>query len=244
MILFRNASGLLKNKEVINGLFYYTIELKNGRQKTVYFSEDVCPHANINDEVFFSYNTSFSKNKKGVLLSNNIYHAIAKLNNIPFSLAFKDMLSLITLAFSTNLIFRSLLISYFAFSHISTEAQLVAVLSTFIVWLFYITYFFTTNLIHFLKIKEKKDILYKPYIKEQFSKKERFFNKKLNNLERLHLDNFVNQQEHLSSSEKIEISEIIETEKKLCISDITFLEIKNIKNKMKQQNKIKQLLLK
>lgn len=235
MILTSRKVAVLNDKFYENGNIYYRLTDSKGKDITLYFPTDVCPTANIGDEMYFEYKRSTSKEKKGYYLTNNINEAI--LSNPPDSVIFLSTFIM------TALIVGGVYGSAFLCKYFSMPSSVYYFSSALIFSCVFLPFLFKF-LPLFINIKEKKEPKYKVYKEENFTRKERIFDKKLNNLEKLHLTNFINQQDEFSSSDKIEISDIISKSKRINISDIHRLDLKLLQQRNENKKEINLLLSK
>lgn len=65
MFFSNRQYGKLVKKENLNGTIMYTVENSKGKTQSISFDTDVCPVANIGDEIFFIYKR-FSLIKKQI----------------------------------------------------------------------------------------------------------------------------------------------------------------------------------
>jgi len=235
MILTSRKVAVLNDKFYENGNIYYRLTDSKGKDITLYFPTDVCPTANIGDEMYFEYKRSSNKEKKGYYLTSNINEAI--LSNPPNSIM------LLSSFIMTTLIAVGTLTSAFLCKYFAMPLPVYVLFSTLIFSSIFLPFLFSFVPL-FIKIKDKKEPKYKDYKEEHFTKKERIFDKKLNNLEKLHLTNFINQQDEFSASDKIEISDIISKSKSINISDIHRLDLKLLQQRNKNKKEINLLLSK
>lgn len=235
MILTSRKVAILRDKFYEDGNIYYRLTDSKGKDIILHFSTDVCPKANIGDEMYFEYKRSANKEKKGYYLTNNINEAI--LSNPP------DSIILLSTFIMTALVAGGTLTSAFLCKYFTLPLTVYYFSSSLIFLSVYLPFLFSFVPL-FIKIKDKKEPKYKTYKEENFTKKERIFDKKLNNLEKLHLTNFINQQNEFSASDKIEISDIISKSKSINISDIHRLDLKLLQQKNKNKKEINLLLSK
>lgn len=234
MITYSKSYGVLKNKRQTKEGILYTLD-KDGKKTTYLFKNDECPHSNIGDELYVIYTKNLSSLKKGILISNDINLMIVK--DAPFNLMLFNFIALSGIIVSEILLLdkllymnslSSLFITFFIVSFIS----------------FITAYIFGNNETLFNKIKLKKNMVYNKYKRDNFTKKEILFNKKLTSLEKDRLRNFIQCQKEIKGSEKLEIIDIIEHSKKIKVSDIDFLDIKALRKKHKYIETIKLLISK
>lgn len=235
MILTSRKVAVLNDKFYENDNIYYRLTDSKGKDITLYFPTDVCPTANIGDEMYFEYKRSTNKDKKGYYLTNNINEAI--LSN-PSDLIIG--LNSLIMSFLVN---GGVFATSFLCKHFGMPLPVYLFFSTLILSGIFLPFLFSFAFL-FINIKNKKEPKYKAYREEHFTRKERIFDKKLNNLEKLHLINFINQQDEFSSSEKIEIADIISKSKRINISDIHRLDLKLLQQKNKNKKRINLLLSK
>lgn len=235
MILTSRKVAVLNDKFYENGNIYYRLTDSKGKDITLYFPTDVCPTANIGDEMYFEYKRSTNKDKKGYYLTNNINEAI--LSNPPNSVIWLDVFIM------SALVVGGVNSCAFLCKHFAMPLPVYFLFSTLIFSSIFLPFLFSFMPL-FIKIKDKKEPKYKAYKEEHFTKKERIFDKKLNNLEKLHLTNFINQQNEFSASDKIEISDIISKSKRINISDIHRLDLKLLQQRNENKKEINLLLSK
>lgn len=234
MITYSKSYGVLKNKRQTKEGILYTLD-KDGKKTTYLFKNDECPQANIGDKLYVSYKRKVSFKKlnyiQGVSISHDFKNLISSSIVMPklwiFYFTFMSLLS-ITASYLTFLnhdivagvyhIFLSLFFACFSFLGANS------------LWLYEI----------FIKSDNFKQL--KEYQKTHFTKKEKIFNKKLNNLEKLHLINFINKQNDISPNIKIEIDDFI-SKNKVTISSIPYIEIKAIKRNLDKKNKYETLMI-
>ena len=198
MITYSKSYGVLKNKRQTKEGILYTLD-KDGKKTTYLFKKEECPHSNIGDELYVIYTKSLSSLKKGILISNDINLMIVK--DAPFNLMLFNFIALSGIIVSEILLldkllymnsFSSLFITFFIVSFIS----------------FITAYIFGNNETLFNKIKRKKNMVYNKYKRDNFTKKEILFNKKLTSLEKDRLRNFIQCHKEIKGSEKLEIIDL------------------------------------
>jgi len=235
MILTSRKVAVLTDKFYENGNIYYRLTDSKGKDITLHFTTDVCPKANIGDEMYFEYKRSSKKEKKGYYLTNNINEAI--LSNPP------DSVILLSTCTMTALVTGGALASAFLCKHFAMPLSVYYLFATLIYASIFIPFLFRFVPL-FINIKNKKETKYKVYKEEHFTRKERILDKKLNNLEKLHLTNFINQQDEFSSSDKLEIADIISKSKRINVSDIHRLDLKLLQQRNNNKKEINLLLSK
>lgn len=258
MFFSNRQYGKLVKKENLNGVIIYTVENSKGKMQSLSFGTDVCPTANIGDEVFFIYKrNAFSDTKKGFLLSSHLKEATIFNNKFlyPGNLLFwKEFVAFTAAAiismtasvslFSYGIIF---LLHGLDIQHVGDfglwGVKLGLLLSVCIPGAFLFTRFFR-NLEKFVKLSQRRDRYFLPYKKANFSRKDILLNKTLDAEEKTKLTMFVRGIDSLSSTEKLEIYEYIDEKKKMNVSDIGYLDILNVSNKLKTKKQVEQLLLK
>jgi len=257
-MFFNNREyGKLLKKESLNGSIIYTIENLKGKSRSISFDSDVCPTANIGDEVFFIYSkNAFSETKKGIFLSSDLKEATVFNNKFlsPASISFwKEFVgftagaiisitaSIFSFAYGISFLLQALGIEHMGalgFLLFKTGLFVSASLPSF----FMLKHFFK-NMDTFVKLSQQRDKYFLPYKKENFSRKDIFLNKTLNEEEKTKFTIFVRNIEGLPSVEKLEIYNYIEEQKKMKVNEIGYMDILNISNKLKMKKKIEKLLL-
>lgn len=234
MITYSKSYGVLKNKRQTKEGILYTLD-KDDKKTTYLFKNDECPHSNIGDELYVIYTKSLSSLKKGILISNDINLMIVK--DAPFNLMLFNFIALSGIIVSEILLLDKLL-----YMNSSSSLFITFFIVSFIS--FITAYIFGNNETLFNKIKRKKNMVYNKYKRDNFTKKEILFNKKLTSLEKDRLRNFIQCHKEIKGSEKLEIIDIIEHSKKIKVSDIDFLDIKALSKKQKDIETIKLLISK
>lgn len=235
MILTSRKVAVLNDKFYENGNIYYRLTDSKGKDITLYFPTDVCPTANIGDEMYFEYKRSTDKDKKGYYLTNNINEAI--LSDPP------NFVILLSTLIMSALVVGGVNGCAFLCNYFAIPSSIYVFFSALIFSSIFIPFLSSFSPI-FINIKNKKEPKYKVYKEEHFTRKERILDKKLNNLEKLHLTNFINQQDEFSSSDKLEIADIISKSKRINISDIHCLDLKLLQQRNKNKKEINLLLSK
>lgn len=231
MKFYSRSYGILKNKSMKSGDVFYTLE-KNGKEITYVFKNDKCPQANIGDKLYVSYQRNFSFKKsnyrQGLIISDDFFKIINS----------GTLMSTSGFSFFISISMLYLILSYimFHFNHdslgsiyymfISLMFTCISFIGAESLWL----YELFSNSEKFKQLKEYKNT--------QFTKKERIFNKKLNNLEKLHLINFINKRDDISPNIKIAIDDFISKEK-VAISSIPYIEIKAIRRNIEKKKNMK-----
>lgn len=234
MKFYARSYGTLKEKTTRSGDVLYTLN-RNGKEMTYIFKNDECPQANIGDKLYVSYqrNVTFKKldYRQGIIISHdfkNIINLQLMSKSWVFYFLFMSLLSITT--------------SYFAF--ILNHDAVAAAYHIFLSLFFAFFSFLGADSLWLYEIFSKSDNFkqLKEYQKTHFTKKEKFFNKKLNNLEKLHLINFINKQDDISPNIKIEIDDII-SKNKIAISSIPYIEIKAIKRNLDKKKQYQTLMI-
>lgn len=226
MITISKKAAVLRDKFYENGNTYYRLTDSKGKDITLYFPTDVCPNAKIGDEMYFNYKRSLKKEKEAYYLTNNINEAI--LSRIPYSTALFNAI-LISSCIMTGIAGCTFLCKYLSLPYtVFILSSLLAFLSVILPFELGFARFFT-------RIKHKKDPKYKDYKKGNFTKKERFLDKVMSDTEKESLCTFINNQDDLSSTQKLEINDIISNSKKFRISSISYLETHQIFKRKKLQ---------
>lgn len=218
--------AVLRDKFYENGNTYYRLTDGKGKDITLYFPTDVCPNAKIGDEMYFEYKRSLNQEKKGYYLTNNINDAI--FHKIPRSVALLNAILI------SSFIAAGITVCLFLGIYLSLPIPV----SLLLVSLVYISVILSFELGHarfFSKTKEKKYPKYKDYKEGNFTKKERLLDKIMSDTEKESLCTFINNQDDLSSSQKIEINDIISSSKKFRVSSISYLETRQIKRRKRLQ---------
>lgn len=258
MFFSNREYGKLIKKENINGAIVYTVENSKGKTQSISFDKDVCPVANIGDEVFFIYNrNAFSDTKKGLFLSGDLKEATIFNSKFlyPDSMSFwKEFIgfnaaaaismiaSMFSFAYGTVFILHALGIQHLgAFGLWGLETGLALSVSFPAIFIFK---HFLGNLEKFVKLSRRRDKHFFPYKKANFSRKDILLNKTLDTEEKTKLTMFVRGLDDLSSTEKLEIYEYIDEQKKMKVNEIGYLDILNVSNKLKMKKQVGQLLLK
>lgn len=235
MNFYSRSYGILKDKTIKSGDVLYTLE-RNGKEMTYIFKNDECPQANIGDKLYVSYhrNVSFKKldYRQGVIISDDF-------QNIMNSGLLMSKSWFVYFIIMTML---SMLTSYLAFK--LNHDAIAAIYHLFLgVFFTCISFIGAESLwLHQLFIQSEKFKKLKEYKNTQFTKKEKIFDKKLNNLEKLHLINFMNKQDNISPFLKLEIDDMISKEK-INISSIPYIEIKAIKRNLDKKKKYEALMI-
>lgn len=257
MFFINREYGKLIKKDNINGSIVYTVENSKGKTQTISFDNDVCPAANVGDEVFYIYNRNISSNiKKGINLSDNLKEISVLSYNLfdDFIIAFKEVITYVTLSLVLMHTIINLTSQFILFALKYMNVSHINILSLCLILIIAITpgissgawlcYRFGKSLGKFRHLLIKKDKYFHPYKKENFTKKDILFNKKINDEEKRELNTFVRNIEGLSSTEKLEIHAYIEEKKKMKVSHIEYLDILSLTNKLKMKKQVEQLLLK
>lgn len=257
MFFNKREYGKLVKKENLNGSIIYTVEKSKGKIRSISFDRDVCPTANIGDEVFFIYSqNAFTDTKKGIFLSSDLKETTVFNNKflstdsislwkefVGFSAAAVISMTTSIFSYAYGVVF---LLHALGIEHVGTlgafglKAGLFLSLS--LPGIFMLFNFFK-NVDTFTKLSRKRDEYFYPYKKANFSKKDILLNKTLNEEEKTKLTMFVRDIESLSSTEKLEIHYYIEEDKKMTVNQIEYLDILSLSNKLKMKKKIEKLLL-
>jgi len=257
-MFFNNREyGKLIKKEKVNGSIVYTIENSKGKNQTISFDSDICPTANIGDEVFYIYNRSISSSvKKGVLLNDNLKEItmsyynmldnfiVALKETIPFVVLFA-LLGQITLHLTSEslmFILKSMGISHLDI--ISTCLLVIALILPTALSGLYFFHRFYKSIEKFPLLLMKRDRHFIPYKKEFFTRKDILFNKKIDDEDKRKLRLFIRNIDEMSSAEKLEMDTYIEEKKNMKVKDIEYLNILSLTNKLKIKKQVEQLLLK
>ena len=234
MKFYSRSYGTLKEKTTRDGDVLYTLD-RNGKEMTYIFKNDECPQANIGDKLYVSYlrNISFKKldYRQGVIISHDFKKIVNSSFIMPklwiFYFIFMSLLSMTT--------------SFLTFLNHDTVA---GVYHIFISLFFACFSFLGADSLWLYEIFSKSDNFkqLKEYQKTHFTKKEKIFNKKLNNLEKLQLINFINKQNDISPNIKIEIDDFI-SKNKVTISSIPYIEIKAIKRNLDKKKHYETLMI-
>lgn len=258
MFFSNREYGKLVKKENLNGAIIYTVENSKGKTQSISFDTDVCPVANMGDEVFFIYKrNAFSDTKKGLFLSSDLKETTIFNNKFLYPdniLFWKELVgfmitavismtaSIFSFAYGIAFLFHALGIQHVgAFGLWGFKVGLA--LSVFSPAIFIFMHFFK-NLEKFVKLSQRRDKHFFPYKKANFSRKDIFLNKTLDTEEKTKLTMFVRGIDSLLSTEKLEIYEYIDEQKKMNVNDIGYLDILNVSNKLKMKKQVEQLLLK
>lgn len=221
--------AVLRDKFYENGNTYYRLTDSKGKDITLYFPADVCPNAKIGDEMYFEYKRSLNQEKKGYYLTNDINEAI-------FSKAPRSVILLnVLLSFSSMM--ASATACLFLCKYLSLPLS-VYLLSASLIPISLVLYFELGYAHFFTKTKEKKYPRYKNYKEENFTKKERFLDRIMSDTEKESLCTFINNQDDLSSTQKLEINDIVSSSKKFRISSISYLETHQISKRKKLQTEL------
>lgn len=235
MKFYSRSYGILKEKTTRSGDILYTLD-RNGKEMTYIFKNDECPQANIGDKLYVSYQRNVSLKKSdyrhGVIISRDFQNIMNSGLIVPKS----------GLLYCIFMSFLSMVTSYLAFSlnHDSIATIYYMFISLFFVGISFIG--IESSWLYELFSKSEKFKRLKEYQKTQFTKKEKILNKKLNNLEKLHLINFINKQEDISPVLKIEIDDMI-SKNKVAISSIPYIEIKAIKRNLDKKKQYQTLMI-
>lgn len=234
MKFYSRSYGILKEKTTRSGDVLYTLN-RNGKEMTYIFKNDECPQANIGDKLYVSYQRNASSKKldyrQGVSITHDFKNIITSSFIMPklwiFYLIFMSLLSIVA--------------SYVTFLNHDTVAGIYHIFLS----LFFACFsFLGADSLWLYEIFSKSDNFkqLKEYQKTQFTKKEKIFNKKLNNLEKLHLINFINKQDDISPNLKIEIDGFI-SKNKVAISSIPYIEINAIKRNLDKKKQYETLMI-
>lgn len=226
MITTSKKIAVLHDKFYENGNTYYRLTDSRGKDITLYFPTDVCPNAKIGDEMYFNYKRSLKQEKKGYYLTNNINEAI--LSFIPRSVAFLNAILI------SSFITAGMAACLFLCEYLSFPLP-VYLLLTSLVSISAILPFELGHARFFSKTKEKKYPKYKHYKEENFTKKERLLDKIMSDTEKESLCTFINNQDDLSSTQKLEINDIISSSKNFRISSISYLETRQMRRRKRLQ---------
>lgn len=235
MKFYSRSYGILKEKTTRSGDVLYTLD-RNGKEMTYIFKNDECPQANIGDKLYVSYhrNVSFKKldYRQGIIISHDF-------QNIINSGLFMSKLSLL---YFLSMSVLSMVTSYLAFNlnHDSITTVYYMFLSLFFIGISFIGV--ESSWLYELFSKSEKFKRLKEYQKIQFTKKEKILDKKLNNLEKIHLINFINKQDDISPNLKIEIDDFI-SKNKVAVSNIPYIEIKAIKRNLDKKKQYETLMI-
>lgn len=258
MFFSNREYGKLVKKENLNGAIIYTVENSKGKTQSISFDTDVCPVANVGDEVFFVYQRNvFSNTKKGLFLSADLKETTIFNNKFlyPDNISFwKELVGFIMTAvismtvsifsFAYGIIF---LLHALGVHHVGAFGLLGfkvgLLLSVSFSGIFIFMHFFK-NLETFVKLSQGRDKYFFPYKKANFNRKDMLLNKTLDEDEKRNLNIFVRNIAELSSTEKLEIHAYIEEKKNMKVSHIEYLDILSLTNKLKMKKQVEQLLLK
>lgn len=235
MNFYSRSYGILKDKTTKSGDVLYTLE-RNGKEMTYIFKDDECPQANIGDKLYVSYQRNFSFKRldyrKGVIISHDF-------QDIMNSGLFMSQSCFLYFLFMTLLCMTTSYLS-FRLNHDSVAFLYYSFLSLFFISISFIGV--ESSWLYELFSKSEKFKRLKEYQKTQFTKKENILNKKLNNLEKLHLINFINKQDNISPLIKLEIDDMISKEK-IKVSSIPYIEISAIKRNLDKKKKYQALMI-
>lgn len=258
MFFINREYGKLIKKDNLNGSIVYTIENSKGKAQTISFHNDVCPTANIGDEIFFIYNrNAFSDTKKGIFLSADLKEATVfnrKFLSVLDINFWKELLGFTTksVIFMTSSAFLfsygiAFILHALGIQHIGAFGVLgfkVGLFASITLPGISVLMKFLKNIDTFAKLSQQRDKYFRPYKKANFNKKDILFNKTLDEDEKTRLTMFVRGIDGLSSTEKLEIYKYIDEQKKMNVNDIGYLDILNVSNKLKMKKQVEQLLLK
>lgn len=258
-MFFNNREyGKLFKKENFNGSIVYTVENSKGKRHSISFDSDVCPAANIGDEVFFIYKCNpFSDTKKGLFLSTDLKETTVFNNkflstdSISFWGEFIGFTTTAVISMTTSIFSFAygiaFLLHLLGINHVGDLGALGLkvglLLSVSLPGFFMLKHFFK-NVDTFVNLSRKRDKHFFPYKKANFSRKDILLNKTLDEEEKTKLTMFVRSIDSLSSTEKLEIYEYIDEQKKMSVNNIGYLDVLNASNKLKTKKQVEQLLLK
>lgn len=235
MNFYSRSYGILKDKTTKSGDVLYTLE-KNGKEITYIFNNDECPQGNIGDKLYVSYQRNFSFKRldyrKGVIISHDFQDIMnsgllmSKLWFLYFIIM--TILSMLTSCLAFGLHHDYIAAIYHMFNGLIFSS--IVFLGADSLWL----YELFSQSEKFKKLNQYKNT--------QFTKKERILGKKLNNLEKLHLINFMNKQDDISPLIKLEIDDMISKEK-IKVSSIPYIEISAIKRNLDKKKKYQALMI-